>query len=242
MRPDRPADGSEGISATLGGPSRIGQCRSDRWRTPGPPNADRGNPCSAAKLPAWIRQPPKRESVLLSPGPTNPVGIRPVAPVQQRPSQDERSRTARAALLNATVACLVDGGLSRTTPTAVAHRAGLSLGALTHHYPTKVDLLGAAAEHVIQRRIRELQDATAALDPGRDLIDASVEALWAIFSGGAFVARVSLWIDARTHTELAAAVARVGWTFLETAEMVFSELSGEHAAYGNPLSRRVGLQ
>ncbi|MHB8431150.1 MAG: hypothetical protein ACYDDZ_11580, partial [Acidimicrobiales bacterium] len=57
-----------------------------------------------------------------------------------------------------------------------------------------------------------------------------------------FVARVELWIDARTDTELAAAVARVGWTFLETAEMVFSELSGEHAAYGNPLLRRVGLQ
>ncbi len=146
------------------------------------------------------------------------------------------------ALLDATVACLVDGGLSRTTATAVAHRAGLSLGALAHHYPTKSDLLGAAVEHVIQQRILEFQDAMAALDSEMDLIDASVEALWAIFSGDAFVAWVELWIGARTDTKLAAAVTRVEWTFLETAEVVFSELFGEHAAYGNPLFRRIGLQ
>ena len=51
----------------------------------------------------------------------------------------------RAALLEATVQCLITQGFGGTTTTEVAHRAGVSPGALLHHFPAKADLLCAAA-------------------------------------------------------------------------------------------------
>ena len=62
-----------------------------------------------------------------------------------RRTQAERSARTQAALLDATVESLIELGYGRTTTTEIAHRAGLSLGALLHHYPTKTDLLVAAA-------------------------------------------------------------------------------------------------
>lgn len=158
-----------------------------------------------------------------------------------RRSQQDRSRATQAALLDATVQCLVEDGLSRTTTTAVAQRAGVSLGALVHHFPTKADLLAAAVGHVMHLRIGEFQDAMDSLDPADDLIESSVDALWSIFCGDAFVAWVELWVGARTDPELRVSMARVEWEFLEAAETVFADLFAGHEAFANPMFREVGL-
>ena len=49
-----------------------------------------------------------------------------------RRTQAQRSASTRTALLDATVACLVESGFSATTTTEVTRRAGVSLGALLH--------------------------------------------------------------------------------------------------------------
>ncbi|CAM2139598.1 TetR family transcriptional regulator [Paraburkholderia tropica] len=61
-----------------------------------------------------------------------------------RRTQHERSTAARVALINATLACLAEVGLAKASISEICQRAGLSRGALLHHFPHKNELLVAA--------------------------------------------------------------------------------------------------
>ncbi len=76
-------------------------------------------------------------------------------PRPTRRSQAERSASTREALLDATIACLVEDGYANTTTARVSERAGLSRGAHLHHFQTRQALLAAAMEHLAERRGRE---------------------------------------------------------------------------------------
>lgn len=141
-----------------------------------------------------------------------------------RRTQAERREHTRAALLDATVACLVDLGFSRTTTTEVTRRAGVSLGALLHHFPSKADLLAASVGHVLERRQAEFRKAMANLEPGVDKLDAAIDLLWSGFSGPTFTAWLELWVAARTDPELAAAVVAVDEAFVRSSQEVFDEV------------------
>src|SRR5208282_2690558 len=84
------------------------------------------------------------------------VKISPMPPATASPaprrSQAERSATTRDALLDATIACLVEDGYANTTTSRVAERAGVSRGAHLHHFQTRQVLLAAAMERLAERR------------------------------------------------------------------------------------------
>ena len=72
-----------------------------------------------------------------------------------RRTQEERSATTRAALLDATVDCLVEYGYANLTTTRVVERAGVSRGAQVHHFPTKAQLVTEAVRHLAVKRVQE---------------------------------------------------------------------------------------
>ena len=141
-----------------------------------------------------------------------------------RRTQAERSATTRAALLDATVECLVEAGYSATTTTEVTRRAGVSLGALLHHFPTKANLLAAAIAHVLELRQADFRKAMSDVEMGADRLDAAIDQLWAAMSGPAFVAWVELWIAARTDPELAVAVRAMEAEFHRSSQEIFRDL------------------
>src|SRR3954463_12602687 len=95
-----------------------------------------------------------------------------------RRSQAQRSATTREALLDATVACLIEDGYANTTTSRVAERAGVSRGAHLHHFQTRSALVAAAIEHLSRRRGAELYAAASDLPEGRDRIAAGLDLLW----------------------------------------------------------------
>ena len=136
----------------------------------------------------------------------------------------DRSVAMRTRLLDAALECVVDRGYAATTTIEVAKRAGVSRGAQLHHFPTKADLLTAAVEHLVQRRMAEFRHALASTDPGTDLIDAGIDLLWSMFQGPAFAAWAELWIAARTDPELAATVVAMDERFTQESRELFLEL------------------
>ena len=58
-------------------------------------------------------------------------------PPRQRRTQAERTTETRRRVLDAAVECLIDRGYAKTTVEEVARRAGVSLGAERHHFPSK---------------------------------------------------------------------------------------------------------
>src|SRR3954464_15263723 len=87
-----------------------------------------------------------------------------------RRSQAERSAATREALLDATLACLVEDGYARTTTARVAERAGVSRGAHLHHFQTRDALLAAAADHLTAKRGAHLLAAADGLPEGPDRV------------------------------------------------------------------------
>jgi AcrR family transcriptional regulator len=156
---------------------------------------------------------------------------------QIRRTQAERTAATRAALLKATVDTLVESGYRNTATQAVAKRAGVSYGALLHHFPTKADLLAAAVQHLFDQRIAEFRKAMADIPPDRPKVDAAIDTLWTMFQGPAFTAWLELWVAARTDPELAGAVTRVDKQFVDTSVEIFRELFADETAANPDLPR-----
>jgi AcrR family transcriptional regulator len=135
------------------------------------------------------------------------VSVALAAPAPTRRTQAERTAGSRRALLDATIACVVELGYARTTTTEVCKRAGLSQGSLFRHFPTKGALLAAAVEDLFPRILDGFE--TSPLPSGRARLAAAIDRLWDAFERPELRAAVELYVAARTDPELAAALAAV---------------------------------
>jgi AcrR family transcriptional regulator len=150
-----------------------------------------------------------------------------------------RSLATRAALLDAALESLVERGYAATTTIETARRAGVSRGAQLHHFPTRAQLVSAAVEHLLARRLEEFRAAIATVDPSSDRLDAALDLLWSMFEGPVFVAWVELWIAARTDPELAATIIAVELRFTAESRTLFLELFPPEAG-GDPTFYDIG--
>ena len=142
----------------------------------------------------------------------------------QRRTQAQRSSETRAALLDATLDALVELGYKATTTTEIAHRAGVSMGALLHHFPTKADLLTAAVGHACDRRTAEFRVIMDRVDDADgDKIDAAIDLLWSMFTGPTYLAFIELWVAARTDAELAGPLVAVDREFVRSSAEIYAE-------------------
>jgi AcrR family transcriptional regulator len=152
-----------------------------------------------------------------------------------RRTQAERRTATRSSLVRATVDALVELGYARTTTQEVQSRAGVSRGALTHHFTTKADLVLAAMDHLYGEFSESVRKAAAALpDDPVARIRLGIELIWERFHGPLFVASMELWTAARTDPELRAALLpherRLGAQLRELSVEVFGEQVARHPA------------
>lgn len=158
-----------------------------------------------------------------------------------RRTQEERSASTRALLLDATIACLSELGWARTTTTEIAERAGVSRGAQLHHFPTKAELVATAVDHLFARRDEEFRAAFAALPPDVPRGPAAVDLLWSMARGPTFHAWLELVVAARTDPELKDTVRRIGERFSDNVMRTFHVLFPQAAGGGTPLSEMAPM-
>jgi len=160
-------------------------------------------------------------------------------PIRQPRTQQERREDTRARLLAATIDCLVEHGYAGTTTQRVQDRAGLSRGALLHHFATKEALLVAAVSHVADAQIRAVR-AEAAAGAASE-----VELLHHVMSGPLFLAGLELWQAARTEPALRAALLpaerRVGAAVRELLDELFPPPRGRRIEIDGLLALYRGL-
>ncbi len=130
-------------------------------------------------------------------------------PAAPRRSQAQRSTATREALLDATIACLVQDGYANTTTARVAERAGVSRGAHLHHFQTRQALVAAAAERLTTLRGEQMLIAVERLPGGRARFAAGLDLLWATYADPLYQAALDLWTHARTDPELRALLVDV---------------------------------
>lgn len=121
-----------------------------------------------------------------------------------RVPQEERTRVMRQRLLDATVELVAERGYAATTTVQVAERAGVSRGALLHHFPSKNDLVIAAVEQVMTNRYDDLRAAASTMTGARTR--RVLEMLADHFTSSFFMTALDLWVAARTDEVLRAEV------------------------------------
>jgi AcrR family transcriptional regulator len=153
-----------------------------------------------------------------------------------RRPQAERSLASRNRILDAAVACLLEDGYARTNTLTIQARAGVSRGRLLHQFPSKDELLVAAAHHVFTAGVLagvgdELPEART---PG-ERIDAVIELLWHSFTQPQFWAATELWVAARTEPSLAEVVRpaerRLGRAIWARMDALFGPQIAAHPMY-----------
>lgn len=148
-------------------------------------------------------------------------------------SKAERGAATRARMLDATIASLIELGWSGTSTTEVVRRAGVSRGAQVHHYPTKDDLVLAAIEHLLERRLLEYHAAFDSLPTTSRTPGIALDLLWDMCAGPTFDAWLELAVAARRDPVLHARFVEVEQRFwsanLERFESMFPEVSADPA-------------
>src|SRR5437763_12122149 len=82
------------------------------------------------------------------------------------PTKAEQSEVTRAALVDAAQALFAERGFADTPTEAVVKAAGVTRGALYHHFTDKADLFRAVYERLEQRVVAEVEKAVAGItDP-----------------------------------------------------------------------------
>lgn len=123
--------------------------------------------------------------------------------------------------------CLVELGWSGTSTTEVARRAGVSRGAQQHHYPTKMVLVGAALEHMLERQRLAYEAAFADLPAERRNVEGALDLLWDVFRQAPAKALLELAVVARTDGEMRPLCVDVNERIVEVIAQTFDKLFPE---------------
>jgi AcrR family transcriptional regulator len=155
---------------------------------------------------------------------------------QESTWQAQKSAATRRQIIEAAIDCLVKLGYARTTTTRIADAAGLSRGAMLHHFPTKLDIVRAAVTELHAKRLKAFRKAIAGVPAaGRDRVRAAVDAYWQHARHPIFVAFFELSVAARTDPELEAimrpAQAAFDEAWVRTAREAFPEWQGNPDAF-----------
>jgi AcrR family transcriptional regulator len=121
------------------------------------------------------------------------------------PKQD-RSRATRQRLLETAVRCLANHGWETSTVAFIAAEAGISRGAVQHHFRTREALIIAALEYMFAERVASLDALPDPAGSDPDRVHAVVTGLVDAVGGELFRAALQVWTVAAADPELRSAV------------------------------------
>lgn len=147
-------------------------------------------------------------------------------------AREQQRQATRRAILDATLACLVEDGYGSLTTRRVAERVGIAQSTLMHHFATREALL---VEAVSNLAVSMAETAIAELGPGRREgavhREAVLDQAWATLTSPEALAAAQLLGAAWSEPELAAALRdleiRIAQIVLETALIVFPDESAD---------------
>jgi AcrR family transcriptional regulator len=114
--------------------------------------------------------------------------------------QEAKSARARETICRATIDCLAEYGYAETSINRVVERAGVSKGALQHHFPSKEDLITATADRLLQRSLDQRPPQTPA---GESCVADELFAVWTnLVNTKQYRALLEILTAARTDRQL----------------------------------------
>ncbi|WP_052742353.1 TetR/AcrR family transcriptional regulator [Sphingomonas sp. Ag1] len=121
----------------------------------------------------------------------------------RRGSHAERTAAMRRRLIDAAIDTLHDLGYAAATTMAIQNRAGVSRGALVHHFPTKIDLIIATAQAIVADQAIWYDHELRKVTNKRDRFMAISRITWEALKKPSGMALLEIFIATRSDAELA---------------------------------------
>ena len=102
-------------------------------------------------------------------------------------SQEQRTAVTRARLVDATLDCLLSKGYAATTTVDIAQRAGLTRGALSHHFAGKDELVVEAFDRHLTLVSLDIRTYAGLVREGSLSLSDFIDRVWTIMSGRFFM-------------------------------------------------------
>lgn len=133
--------------------------------------------------------------------------VRPqVLPEEGRTPQAERTSESRRRLIDAGIVVLNDCGFAGTTTPVVALQAGVSRGRMTHHFPSKNDLLVAVVEELGERFLNGFRVGPVQGLSLSERVQRVVTQAWSAYGGDTYQALIQLHLGATGDAALRSAL------------------------------------
>ncbi|MFP8879884.1 MAG: TetR/AcrR family transcriptional regulator [Myxococcota bacterium] len=114
----------------------------------------------------------------------------------RRRTQADRSATTRTKILAAVVQCVDELGLAGTTSQAIAGSAGVTVGAVQHHFASKADVLRAVLEDSFDRLSEGFEGAPVG-DSLEDRVSVFIDRAWLHYGSVRFRSTLEIVLSAR---------------------------------------------
>jgi len=145
--------------------------------------------------------------------------------------QQTKSQNTRNTILDAAIRCFYRFGYNNTTTEKIANEAGVSRGAMLHHFPSRADLIKAAVLHLNEKRLDlfKREESTVQSDAIHSRVEEGIDTYWRQLNTPYFVVFHELQIAARTDPELYAvlipAIEELDRAWAVTVREVFPDLA-----------------
>jgi AcrR family transcriptional regulator len=142
-----------------------------------------------------------------------------------RRPQHERSAETVARLLEATVDLLHDRGLARLSTSEIAESAGVSRGALTHHFDSKEAIIAGAVSRQLRACTAALHNQAEAMRSSGGSSDELVDYIWNMMNDRLFYVTMEYLPEARHNPDFRRRILPVVKDFHEGLNAVWAELA-----------------
>ena len=153
-----------------------------------------------------------------------------------RRTQKSRSAKTIEKILNAALDTIYDDGFQNATTAVIAIRAGISRGALMHHFPKKEKLIAEAVRHMLLLEIFEIRKLAQNVSNEEMSLDEFLDELWIHFSGRLFMTTLEYLAAARTDQYLKKEVKPSSLEFNEALDQIWLRFF-KRAAVSNELKK-----
>ncbi len=142
----------------------------------------------------------------------------------QHRTQEQRSNQTRGRLIAATIGSICERGYLSTTTTEIADRAGVSRGALQHHFGTKSDLLLSVLDRICEGFKSRVEAASKCGGSLETRSDELVQTLWEVYGGDTYEAAVEIVLGARSDPDLNGRIQEFRALSIEIAEDLWAQV------------------
>ena len=145
-----------------------------------------------------------------------------------RRSQAERSAETRQQLLEAAVMLLHEHGLANVSTTDIAAAAGVSRGALTHHFDSREELIAAAIEYMLDKVTGELRAYASERARSEISSDSLIDFLYGVMSNRLYFVTLEYLPEARHNASFRTRLVPVVSRWHAALDDIWGELMGRY--------------